>query len=140
MMRLEASRALIEQRSLLTPSFTIIRSPTTAITVIPRDYGYSWEICRPRGFQGGTEGFFARYWDVGPEWLYAWTPDGWLGCEAMPGAPPESYRADSEALREVDPQWQDWLRRTREFQRPQSLHSLIDAYRAQELGSGEGSS
>ena len=55
----------------------------------------------------------------------------------MPGAPPESYRADSEALREVNPEWQEWLRRTREFQRPQSLHSLIDAYRAQLPGSGE---
>ena len=104
------------------------------------DYGYSWEICQPRAFRGGTGEFFARYWDVGPEWLYAWTPDGWLGSAAMPGAPPESYHADSEALRDEDPEWREWLRLTREFQRPQPLHSLIDDYRAQLPGSGEGSS
>ena len=104
------------------------------------DYGYSWEICQPRTFRGGTEEFFARYWDVGPEWLYAWTPDGWLASAAMPGAPPESYHADSEALRDDDPEWREWLRLTREFQRPQPLHSLVRDYRAQHLGSGEGSS
>ena len=36
------------------------------------DYGYSWEICQPDTFSGGTEAFFARYWGVGAEWLYAW--------------------------------------------------------------------
>ena len=75
----------------------------------------------------------------GPEWLYARTPDGWLASGAMPGAPPESFHADTEALRDGDPEWREWLRRTREFQRPQPLHSLIDACRAQQPGSGEGS-
>ena len=96
----------------------------------------SWEICQPRAFEGGTEGFFARYWDVGPEWLYAWTPDGWLASPATPGAPPECYYANSRTPPDSDPKWQEWLRRTREFQRPQSLHSLIDAYRAQLPSSG----
>ncbi len=113
--------------------------PGNSITYF-RANAQPWENCRPYTFGGGTERFFARYWGVGPEWLYVWTPDGWLGCKAMPGAPPESYRADSEELRNADPQWREWLRKTREFQRPQSLHSLIETYRAQQLGSGEGGS
>ena len=67
---------------------------------------------------------------MGPEWLYAWTPDGWLASPAMPVAPPDCYDTDSEKLRDADPQWQEWLRRTREFQRPQPLHSLIRDHRA----------
>ena len=99
-------------------------------TVFVRDYGQTWEIRLPHAFSGGTEGFFARYWGVGPQWLYAWTPDGWLASPAMPGAPPESYHADWEALWDADPLWREWLRRTREFQRPQPLHSLIRDHRA----------
>ena len=98
-----------------------------------------WRHCRPYEFHGGTQWFFANYWSPAPEWLYVWTPDGWLGSPAMPGAPPESYYADSRALRNPDPQWREWRRRTREFQIPQPLHSLIRAYRAQQPGSGAGS-
>ena len=114
-------------------------TPGNSITYF-RDNAQPWENCRPYTFGGGTERFFARYWGVGPEWLYAWTPDGWLASGAMPGAPPESIHADTEALRDGDPEWREWLRRTREFQRPQPLHSLIDAYRARQPGSGEGGS
>ncbi len=111
-------------------------TPENSITYF-RHYNQPWERCRPYAFRGGTDRFFANYWSPGPEWLYVWTPDGWLASAAMPGAPPESYYAASEALRDGDPEWREWLRQTREFQRPQPLHSLIDAYRAQQPGSGE---
>ena len=97
-----------------------------------------WRYCQPYPFQGGTQWFFANYWSPAPEWLYVWTPDGWLGSAAMPGPPPQSYYADSRELRSADPAWREWLRQTREFQMPQPLHSVISGYRAQQPGSGEG--
>ncbi|MDE2813117.1 MAG: hypothetical protein OXM01_08840 [Gemmatimonadota bacterium] len=51
--------------------------PEDSITYF-RDHAQPWENCRPHEFGGGTERFFARYWGVGPEWLYICTPDGWL--------------------------------------------------------------
>ena len=103
-------------------------TPEESITYF-RHRRQPWQYCQPYPFRGGTEWFFANYWSPAPEWLYVWTPDGWLASAAMPGAPPQSYYADSRALRSADPQWREWRRRTREFQRPQSLHSLIAAYR-----------
>ena len=95
--------------------------------------------CQPYAFRGGTERFFADYRSPGPEWLYVWPRDGWLGSAGVPGAPPPSYCRGSPESYNPDPQWQEWLRRTREFQIPQPLHSLIRAYHAQQGGSGEGS-
>ena len=114
-------------------------APEESITYF-RDRRKPWRHCQPYRFRGGTQWFFANYWSPAPEWLYVWTPDGWLGSPAMPGPPPQSYYADSRALRRADPQWREWLRRTREFQRPQPLYSLIRAYRAQQPGSWGGSS
>ena len=114
-------------------------TPEESITYY-RHRGEPWRHCRPYDFQGGTRWFFANYWSPAPRWLYVWTPDGWLASAAMPGAPPTSYYAESRELRGVDPTWREWLRRTREFQMPQPLHSLIRDYRAQHPGSGEGGS
>ncbi len=74
-----------------------------------------WMNCQPYAFGGGTERFFADYWSPSPEWLYVWTPDGWLGNAAMPGAPPQSYYQGSPESYNPDPQWREWLRKTREF-------------------------
>ena len=63
--------------------------PEDSITYF-RDNAQPWENCRPYTFGGGTERFFARYWGVGPEWLYVWTPDGWLGCKACRGRRPKA--------------------------------------------------
>ena len=74
--------------------------------------------------------------ESGAEWLYVWTPDGWPSSAAMPGTPPASCYADLRAPRDADPQWREWLRQTREFRRPQPLHSLIRHYHGQQPGSG----
>ena len=56
----------------------------------------------------------------------------------MPGAPPDCYYADTRTLPDVnDPEWREWLRRTREFQKPEPLHSLIHDYLERQRGSDD---
>ena len=88
-----------------------------------RDRGYPWEHCQPHSFTGGTEAFFSEYWGPGPEWLYVWTPDGWLASPAMAGKPPQSYFEDGGNL--GDPSWAEWISRTREAQRARPLYSVV---------------
>ena len=88
-----------------------------------RDRGYPWENCQPYSFQGGTEAFFSEYWGPGPEWLYVWTPDGWLASPAMAGMPPQSYFDDGGSL--SDPSWTEWISRTRAAQRARPLYSMV---------------
>ena len=38
---------------------------------------------KPSPAPNTTEQFFKTYWDPCDAWLYVWTPDGWLGCQAM---------------------------------------------------------
>ena len=103
-----------------------------------RDCGQPWENCRPHAFSSGTERFFSRYWGPSPEWLYVWTPNGWLASPGMPGAPPDCYYTDTRTVPDVnDPEWLEWPRKTGEFQRPQSLHSLICDYLEQQRGSDD---
>ena len=51
-----------------------------------RDHAQPWENCQPYAFSGGTDRFFAHYWGPGPEWLYVWTPDGWLSSAGNAGS------------------------------------------------------
>ena len=88
-----------------------------------RDRSYSWEHCQPLTFKGGTEAFFGEYWGPGPEWLYVWTPDGWLASPAMAGMPPQSYFEGGGNL--SDPSWSDWISQTREAQRARPLYSVV---------------
>ena len=88
-----------------------------------RDRGYPWEHCQPHSFTGGTEAFFSEYWGPGPEWLYVWTPDGWLASPAMAGKPPQSYFGDGGSL--SDPSWNEWISQTREAQRARALYSVV---------------
>ena len=88
-----------------------------------RDRGYPWEQCQPLTFQGGTEAFFSEYWGPGPEWLYVWSPDGWLASPAMAGQPPQSYFEDRGSL--ADPSWTEWINRTRQAQRARPLYSAV---------------
>ena len=96
-----------------------------------RGFNFCWQGCRPFEFDRGTDGFFGIYWNALADWLYIWTPDGWLGSPAMPGDPPEIFweRPLVKARLDADPEWREWLRRTREFQRPQPLQYLITSAR-----------
>ena len=91
--------------------------------------GDPWEDCKPYREDGGTTAFFAAYWGPGPEWLYVWTPDGWLASPAMPGMPPLAYFSE-DPPGEDDPEWARWMERVREFQVPMPLATLIEEYRA----------
>ena len=99
-----------------------------------RHYRYDWEVCRPYEFEGGTERFFQIYWNAMAEWLYVWTPDGWLASPAMPGAPPDIFHETPRVKErlDADPEWQEWLRRTQEVQQAQPLSALIKSYAQKE--------
>ena len=100
-------------------------------------YDDNWERCKPLPLQNGTEEFFGRIYDRGPEWLYAWTPDGWFAamCDRDP---PESWR---QMDRMTPAEYQDWLdnnqeqewvawrARARLNQRPRPLLQMIEKYR-----------
>ena len=63
--------------------------PTTCLAYY-RDRREPWDDCMPRSFAGGTEAIRtgelnAADWWI--EWVYVWTPDGWLFCETHEQAP-----------------------------------------------------
>ena len=79
-------------------------------------------------FGGGTEGFFGRFWTMGTEWLYCWTPDGWFAAPGHREIPPDSwYEADDT---DSDPCWQALDERAAKCQRPQPLVTVIEQYQA----------
>ena len=88
-----------------------------------RDRDYPWEHCQPHSFKGGTEAFFSEYWGPGPEWLYVWTPDGWLPSPAKEGKPPQRCFEDGGNL--DDPSWIEWISQTRLAQRARPLHTVL---------------
>ena len=78
----------------------------------------------PMAFENGTDGFFSTFWGHGPEWLYCWTPDGWLAAPGIRGPAPEQWYQGEENPN--DPEWAKWLETTAKFQRPMSLGSAIE--------------
>ena len=55
-----------------------------------------WQGNQPVPFTGGTDTFFLSAYMPGPEWLYAWTPDGWLAApvrshDMPPSLPPALF-------------------------------------------------
>lgn len=79
-------------------------------------------------FEGGTDAFFGQFWTIGTEWLYAWTPDGWLAAPGIRKAPPEML-ADLDANPETAPRWQQLHRQAAAFQTPLPLATIIEQYR-----------
>ena len=102
-----------------------------------QDYQHDWSYCRPTTFENGTEEFFSYAHQLGPEWLYAWTPDGWLAAKADRD-PPENYlekitQMPPEAFQDwfdnnQEPAWVEWRRQAKENQRPQPLATIIKQY------------
>ena len=73
----------------------------------------------------------------GPEWLYAWTPDGWLAAKVN-AQPPANYQLNAVRLEprqfedwfdnNQETEWIEWRRQAREDQRPQPLATIIGRY------------
>lgn len=85
-------------------------------------------------FTGGTNAYFLQPWMLAPEWLYAWTPDGWLAAPVERDPPRNFYSQNSRLSLEdfkewfdnnEEPQWVTWRRRCREYQQPRPLETLI---------------
>ena len=91
-----------------------------------RDHQDPWKFCQPEPLQGGTEYFFSRYWGIGMEWLYAWTPDGWFAARGMKGRPPPCYLDGNES--KGAPEWRDWMKKVAKFQRRRPAWRVISDY------------
>ena len=70
--------------------------------------------------------FFGEYWGPGSEWLYVWTPNGWLASPAMAEMPPQSYFDDGG--NPSDSSWTEWISQTREAQRARPLYSVVAGF------------
>lgn len=81
---------------------------------------------RPYTICGGTQEFFGR-WLHGIEWLYAWTPDGWLACRTWrEGDIP--YHQLNDPVPEDSPEWRDNDARAAEYQQPRPLYQVIQDF------------
>ena len=102
-----------------------------------REYDDEWAHCSPITFENGTEELFTHAYLLGPEWLYAWTPDGWLAAETDRNLPDDFLeklaKMQPEAFQDwfdnnQEPAWVEWRRQVRETQRPQPLVNIIKQY------------
>ena len=76
-------------------------------------------------FHGGTDAFFGHFWTTGTEWLYAWTPDGWLAAPGFRELPAELLQHDHD---DSHPLWERTHRRAAAYQVPQPLNTVIKRY------------
>lgn len=101
------------------------------------DHGVSWDFCQPVEIMNGADGFFKRTYMPGPEWLYRWTPDGWLAAEAEQDLPLRflemCYSLSTDAFEDwfennQDPEFVNWRWLVKDKQTPQSLLAVIERY------------
>lgn len=110
--------------------------------------GMAWEECQPKGFTGGTDSFFLQpyqaapkwphFWAMGPEWLYCWTPEGWLAApvkyhempsnsgEHRASMTPEEF--DHWVNHNQEPEWVEWRAAHSETQQPKPVLTVIQEY------------
>ena len=69
-------------------------------------------------------GLLQNLLDPGSEWLYCWTPDGWLAAPGRLGWPPVCWFNSTES--ENDPEWTAWLESTAKVQSPEALNQAIN--------------
>lgn len=102
-----------------------------------REYDDERADCSPITFENGTEEFFTHAYLFGPEWLYAWTPDGWLAAKTNRTLPYNFLEKLDEMQpaafqdwfdNNQEPAWVEWRRQVRETQRPQPLANIIKQY------------
>ena len=103
--------------------------------------GDPWEHCQPQSFTGGTNAFFLPPYLPGPEWLYCWTPDGWLAAPVQCHDIPKDY-AERITTMQPDafedwfhnnrqPEWVQWRAVCRDRQQPKPLLTVIQDYAAE---------
>ena len=107
-----------------------------------RDHGEDWSHCRPAPLYNGTIGLFEKAYLPGPEWLYCWTPDGWLAAEVR-SDPPSNYFERCGVLspsefndwfhHNQEPEWVSWRSRAIRSQAPQPLDAVIERYVQEQL-------
>ena len=100
------------------------------------DEPHEWDHCRPAQFSGGTDAFFLEPWLLAPEWLYCWTPDGWLASPVERANIPRSFFTQLSVLspedfqvwfdQNTEPEWTAWRELCRRYQQPQPLATLIE--------------
>lgn len=102
-----------------------------------RDHREAWECCRPVEISNGTQEFFETAYMPGPEWLYCWTPDGWLAAKVQADVPrdyidqcrvlsPEAFQDWFDNNQASD--WVNWRKLARQTQNPQPLMTVIEKY------------
>ena len=123
------------------------RNETTVESIFyHRDHNHPGDNCHPVTLHDGTEGLFGKPYQPGPEWLYAWTPDGWLAA-AVERKVPQNYvdqigrmgvaQLEDWFQHNPDPQWIAWRAAAVANQRPVPLSSLIDRYAIDQHSPGE---
>lgn len=103
-----------------------------------RNDDHDWEHCRPVSFTGGTDHFFLTPQILGPEWLYAWTPDGWLASPVQREDMPDNFftqlsRLTPEQFQDwfdnnQEPGWIAWRKLARARQEPRPLLTVIEEW------------
>ena len=101
------------------------------------NYDEDWERCKPFQLRNGTGEFFSQLDSCGPEWLYAWTPDGWFAARCDRDRPESWRQMDRMTPAEFqdwfntncEQEWVEWRERARLNQRPQPLARMIEKYR-----------
>ena len=116
-----------------------LRPETKDVETYHDHWNDSWDNCAPTPFHGGTDTFFLNVYQPGPEWLYCWTPDGWLASAVKCHDIPPSFvshataRMTPEAFEHwfdhnQDPEWVQWRAACRERQQPRPLLEVIQNY------------
>ena len=100
-----------------------------------------WEDCKPVAFHGGTGAFFLQVYLPNPEWLYCWTPDGWLAAPVQSHDIPKDYIEHITIMEpsafedwfdnNQQPEWVRWRAVCRDRQQPKPLLTVIQEYAAE---------
>ena len=98
----------------------------------------TWEDCRATEFTGGTDAYFLRPWILAPEWLYCWTPDGWLASPVERCHLPRNFMTQLSVLspeefqdwfdNNQEPEWIAWRALCTEYQQPKPLATVIEEH------------
>lgn len=117
-----------------------LESSRAASIIYHRDHQEDWNFCQPVPLENGTAELFGRPYHPGVEWLYCWTPDGWLAARVETGHPSDYFEKCGTLFPEdlqhwfehnQQPAWVAWRERAVQNQSPRPLTAIIEEYRAE---------